>query len=126
MSDFLSGPWTGYYQQHGRNWAQDLDLSFRDGVMSGAGTDELGAFTVWGRYDVATREASWTKCYPDSHIVHYRGFREGKGIWGVWEIPAYQRSGFHIWPRGADAESLAERDRIEAPGPLVQPGLECN
>jgi hypothetical protein len=33
--------------------------------------------------------------------VFYRGFREGKGIWGTWEIAILSRGGFHIWPRQA-------------------------
>jgi len=35
--------------------------------------------------------------------VFYRGFREGKGIWGTWEITPFDHGGFHIWPKRAGA-----------------------
>jgi len=41
----------------------------------------------------------WTKTYIGAHDVFYRGFREGKGIWGTWEITVHARGGFHIWPK---------------------------
>ena len=50
-------------------------------------------------YDCASLECAWTKAYLGRHTVHYRGFREGKGIWGVWELEPGQRGGFSIWPR---------------------------
>ncbi len=30
--------------------------------------------------------------------MSYRGYNEGKGIWGLWEIPPTWKGGFHIWP----------------------------
>src|SRR5690606_30265422 len=61
------------------------------------------------RYDAASRECYWTKSYVGAHDVYYRGFREGKGIWGTWEITIQYHGGFHIWPRGAgDGEALTE------------------
>ena len=52
---------------------------------------------------MAERECHWTKTYLGSHEVFYRGFREGKGIWGTWEIGGglWGRGGFHIWPKAA-------------------------
>jgi len=79
----------------------DLQLSFSTGSMSGDGIDDIGRFLIKGRYDATTRECHWTKTYPGSHDVFYRGFREGKGIWGTWEIGLLARGGFHIWPRQA-------------------------
>ena len=49
---------------------------------------------------------AFTKRYLGKHDVFYQGFNEGKGIWGVWEIPPefnagiVSRGGFHIWPEG--------------------------
>lgn len=31
------------------------------------------------------------------HAVDYKGYREGKGIWGNWTL-ANGKGGFHIWP----------------------------
>lgn len=77
----------------------DLHLDFTDGRMAGAGSDNVGYFLIDGSYDAASKECHWTKNYPGSHDVYYRGFREGIGIWGTWEIPPMDRGGFHIWPR---------------------------
>lgn len=111
MSDdlFPSGPWTGFYNyEPGERHRMDLHLSFAGGRMSGDGNDDVGRFTIRGRYDANTRECWWTKAYPGSHDVAYRGFREGKGIWGTWEISIFNHGGFHIWPKQAgtgDAEA---------------------
>ena len=61
--------------------------------------DDLGRFLIKGRYDTANRECYWTKSYLGAHDVFYRGFREGKGIWGTWEIRPFAHGGFHIWPK---------------------------
>ena len=54
--------------------------------------------------------------YPGRHSVSYRGFREGKGIWGTWELGAY-RGGFHIWPLsfGGLAQRREEHETVVAP-----------
>jgi hypothetical protein len=101
--DFPSGAWTGYHQQAGRKIAQDLELTFADGVVRGAGWDTVGEFVVKGSYDEASGEVRWTKKYTDGHAVACRGFREGRGIWGTWRMRGAKGSGFHIWPVGSDA-----------------------
>ena len=88
----------------------DLHLTFADGVVSGDGKDDISCFLIKGRYDAANGECYWTKTYIGAHDVFYRGFREGKGIWGTWEIRSWGHGGFHIWPKAAD-ESEA---RLEA------------
>src|SRR5687768_16392923 len=122
---FPSGAWTGYYQQLGARWRQDLDLTFANGAMHGSGADPVGRFTVRGTYDGASGEVVWRKTYAHGNApVHYRGFREGKGIWGTWEIAARERSGFHIWPRTAgvaDAAMAAEAAWTAAPAPAHTP-----
>ncbi len=77
----------------------DLQLTFACGAISGEGSDDIGRFVIQGRYDAPNRECHWTKTYVGGHGVFYRGFREGKGIWGLWEIGLQARGGFHIWPR---------------------------
>lgn len=102
----------------------DLHLTFTEGSLSGDGNDDIGRFLIRGRYDAASLECHWTKTYPGSHDVFYRGFREGKGIWGTWEIGTRSHGGFHIWPRGASedgetAESTAAVKPVDATGKEV-------
>lgn len=101
----------------------NLHLDFANGRMTGDGIDDVGRFLVQGRYDAAALECSWTKTYPGSHDVFYRGFREGKGIWGTWEIHAACRGGFHIWPRGSgEGEENQEENREQKPVDAVAEG----
>ncbi len=103
MSDdgFSSGPWVGFYNSGpGDRHRMDLRLDFGVGSISGDGNDNVGRFLIRGTYDSVNRECYWTKTYPGSHDVYYRGFREGKGIWGTWEIGIFAHGGFHIWPKG--------------------------
>ena len=100
----------------------ELALSFASGTLSGDGVDDVGRFLIKGRYDAATCECYWTKTYVGRHDVFYRGFREGKGIWGRWEIGTLSHGGFHIWPRGAEpaeeqSESEAEPEVADAIAP---------
>jgi len=104
---FPSGPWIGFFLQRllpGRH-LMELRLTFRRGELTGEGRDWVGEFLVRGRYDTADGRCHWTKRYLGKHDVFYRGFNEGKGIWGAWEIPASrewprQHGGFHIRPEG--------------------------
>lgn len=116
---FISGPWTGFYTYSGdrRRHRMDLALQFSNGSMTGQGTDDVGRFVVSGGYDEAAGECKWLKTYPGSHTVSYRGFAEGRGIWGTWEIGADCRGGFHIWPLGRGSEEAAEASARET---LVQ------
>ncbi len=102
----------------------DLHLAFANGSVSGDGNDDLGRFLIKGRYDAANRECYWTKSYVGAHDVFYRGFRDGKGIWGKWEISVgafRSHGGFHIWPRqtgeGEQAESAESAEPIDAIAP---------
>ncbi len=119
---FPSGPWTGFYNYGpGERHRMELGLTFANGLMGGDGQDDVGRFLIRGRYNTATRECHWTKTYIGSHDVFYRGFREGKGIWGTWEITILDHGGFHIWPRaageGAAETAVAEQgEAVEARG----------
>lgn len=124
---FPSGPWTGFYTyQPGDRHRMNLQLTFANGRMRGDGNDDIGRFLIEGRYDPQTCECHWTKTYPGSHHVLYTGYREGKGIWGRWEIGALGRGGFHIWPRGvgeAEQEALTAEEKRELADAIAQ-GLE--
>ncbi len=127
MSDelFPSGPWTGFYNYSPREkHRMDLHLSFAEGRMSGDGNDDVGRFLIKGRYDAGARECWWTKSYIGAHDVFYRGYREGKGIWGTWEISLLSHGGFHIWPkRAGEGEAMAESAEQSKPAEttLAQP-----
>jgi hypothetical protein len=120
--DYPSGAWTGFYN-YGRDAQRnpmDLFLNFSAGRITGDGVDDIGSFVIAGTFSGS--ECQWTKTYPGSHEVTYRGFREGKGIWGLWDIPNAERGGFHIWPLSADggveAEETAEEKTPEAFAPV--------
>ena len=90
----------------------ELRLKFADGLMTGDGIDDVAPFLISGKYDTANLECHWTKTYPGSHDVASLGFREGKGIWGTWQIGRLARGGFHSWPIGG--EEMATESRTEA------------
>jgi hypothetical protein len=105
---FPSGDWTGFFLQKilpGRH-LMELRLTFQNGTMTGEGRDWVGKFVVRGRYSTADGTCYWTKRYLGKHDVFYKGYNEGKGIWGTWEITGdaaggyTMRGGFHIWPEG--------------------------
>jgi len=109
---FPSGPWRGFYVYSGASASSgrhrmDLELRFEGGRVDGGGVDDLGAFRITGRYDAETLEVTWSKHYLGAHEVLYRGFREGKGIWGTWRIPNFGTGGFRIWPAGLAADEEA-------------------
>jgi hypothetical protein len=115
---FPSGPWTGFYSyaNPADKHRMDLHLTFANGIMTGDGNDDVGLFRIQGRYDAGVAECYWTKVYPGSHEVFYRGYREGKGIWGRWEIGLLGHGGFHIWPRGqAETDQQSESDEKAEP-----------
>jgi hypothetical protein len=122
---FPSGPWTGFFLQKaipGRH-QMDLKLNFQNGAISGEGRDWVGLFTIRGQYKLSDGSCWWNKLYHGKHDVYYRGFNEGKGIWGTWEIPTetnpdYQRGGFWIWPEGMPDPSQPTLSE-EAEEPLV-------
>lgn len=65
MSDdnFKSGDWTGWYVYSGKpnRHRMDLHLDFKGGMLSGSGTDDIGQFSIRGRYDPKNKEVWWTK-----------------------------------------------------------------
>ena len=127
---YPSGPWVGFYNYRpGDRHRMDLNLTFARGFIAGDGNDDVGRFFIKGRYEETTRECHWTKSYVGAHDVFYRGFREGKGIWGTWEITIRYHGGFHIWPREAgegksETESAEQVQPVDAIGTPVGVPLE--
>ena len=105
------------YSGHEGRYRTDLGLEFVKGTITGEGSDDVGPFVVRGRYHVRSRECHWTKSYVGKHDVYYRGFREGRGIWGTWEIWDSTSGGFKIWPLASgegDAETEENTESVEA------------
>jgi hypothetical protein len=120
---FPSGRWLGFFldaRVPGRH-EMELDLTFHDEVLTGEGRDVVGEFTFRGRYELEEGKCRWTKQYVGRHSVEYRGFNEGKGIWGTWEL-RFQgwraTGGFHIWPEGMADPTGGQLDE-EADPPLA-------
>ena len=115
--NFPSGPWKGFYNYRAGGFRHriDFNLTFSKGAISGSGVDKPGKFTLLGTYDEMTGECRWEAKYIGAHTVDYRGFREGKGIWGVWNL--LERSGgFRIWPipqKRGQFEKMKEAKPIE-------------
>ncbi|MES2708587.1 MAG: hypothetical protein V4726_18480 [Verrucomicrobiota bacterium] len=131
MSDaiFPSGQWVGFYTygKDSQRHLMDLILEFKNGFMTGEGSDGIGLFNIGGRYYPEEGECFWTKTYVRAHSVEYTGFRETKGIWGTWEIGRHSKGGFHIWPIGTEAPSHEMKEKESEPAettpavPLPQP-----
>lgn len=117
-SRFPSGEWTGFFLQRivpGRHW-MDLHLIFRNGILDGEGRDWVGKFLFKGRYSVEDGRCHWTKTYIGKHSIFYKGFNEGKGIWGTWEYEANWKGGFYIWPIAmGDPTQQKLAEALEAP-----------
>jgi hypothetical protein len=91
-----------------------MRLTWRDGQLTGKGRDRAGSFTIDGSYDASTGRCEWSKQYVGRHAVAYRGVNDGRGIWGVWELPQLgglftDRGGFYIWPEGMDVSEESEQ-----------------
>jgi hypothetical protein len=126
---FPSGRWTGFFLQKelpGKHM-MELNLSFSQGNMKGEGRDRVGDFVLTGKYTLNDGKCHWTKRYVGKHDVYYEGFNEGKGIWGVWQIPpsrgdAGYRGGFNIWPEGmADPTNSSLHTALDLPTPVELP-----
>jgi hypothetical protein len=124
---FPSGPWRGFFlMAHlpGRH-QMELQLTFRQGVMTGEGRDMIGPFLIRGRYNTDDGKCRWTKRYIEKHDVAYHGYNEGKGIWGLWEIPPTWRGGFHIWPEAmGDPTNPKLAEAIDEPVDAVADDFE--
>ena len=115
---FPSGAWTGFFLQYwmpGRH-TTNLQLTCRDGQLTGVGRDWVGQYTITGSYDLDSGQCEWIKKYVGRHSIAYKGVNEGRGIWGVYELKQLwglftDRGGFHIWPEGTD--SGMESDEVE-------------
>jgi len=121
---FPSGPWVGFYTYagHPKKFMMDLVLEFKNGRMTGDGADGIGMFVISGNYSEENGECAWVKQYVGRHAVDYKGYREGKGIWGNWTLTT-AKGGFHIWPlsEGGPVEVEKESEPKEAVETMLKP-----
>ena len=116
---FPSGKWVGFftYKKIPGKHSMEMILTFADGSMIGSGRDVVGSFNIDGAYQISDGSCVFVKTYVAKHAVGYRGFNEGKGIWGTWEISHRDlkaTGGFHIWPDGmADPTQPVLREEAE-------------
>jgi hypothetical protein len=128
---FPSGKWVGFYlmpHTKATRHQTELVLNFRNNRMWGEGRDKVGKFIIEGKYNLVDGRCHWLKTYIAQHSVDYDGYNEGKGIWGIWEIPnslgIQWRGGFHIWPIGiSDPSQPALREQADTPVEVEDPAL---
>jgi len=105
-----SGSWDGFYlygSGTGMEHPMPSQMQFANGMISGSGGDDVGAFSWKGTYDLGTMTCSMTKSYV-THDVDYQGHIDENGIWGTWTLYS-SRGGFHLWPaKPAQAKEEAE------------------
>lgn len=88
MAELASGVWSGYYEQWGVHYPQDMTLEFADGLVRGDGADGIGTFTLEGEYRVEAGgvRIGWIKTYDGAHSVLYLGTLGPDGIAGEWSL----------------------------------------
>ena len=123
---FPSGKWVGFFLDRrlpGKH-QMEMALTFAAGKMTGSGRDRVGPFTFDGTYNVIDGKCEWVKAYVGSHSINYRGFNEGKGIWGTWDYSTVT-GGFHIWPEGmADPTQPRLEEEADVPVEPSAPPVE--
>jgi hypothetical protein len=87
--ELISGVWSGYYEQGGDRYEQQMTLEFADGLIRGDGIDGLGEFTLEGEYrvDGSDVRVGWVKTYNGAHSVLYLGAARGAALAGKWKLP---------------------------------------
>lgn len=117
---FPSGIWDGFYlYQSGADSTRHemyFYLDFKDGVVTGSGSDDVGVFVWNGSYDTQSFVVRMTKHYR-THVVNYDGRADESGIYGRWDIRGDLSGGFHIWPRKGKEE---EEEVVEVQETVVQ------
>lgn len=104
---FPSGEWEGFYLQYGTQHKMTCMLDFKDGKVTGSGSDIIGAFSWKGNYDVKEGNCQIVKHYLGQHDVYYSGYVDENGFWGHWKHFGIGE-GFHIWPKKSNQSNAKE------------------
>ena len=124
VGHFPSGRWLGWSEcaDHGRitlRW----NLSFVSGRISGSTYERDRLVRISGTYEPEKLECLISQHYTPADLDAFRGFREGKGIWGTWKCSAMGcTGGFLIWPYRED-EGAGEASLSEEPIPETAWGV---
>ena len=124
-SVYPSGCWRGYYTyENSEHGVVEFALRFDDqGTLTGEGADDVGCYTIQGRFCGSSGRVAFTKQYQRGtqnaagrvkreencgHAVEYRGAPArrdshggvvlGGGLKGRWHIEAAGRGQWHLWP----------------------------
>jgi hypothetical protein len=105
---FPSGRWRGFWEQQGwgRQWMEELHLTFAEGTVTGSGKDCIGGFAFNGSY-TAKGEIFLEKQYFGRHSVQYQGRVGGEGaVMGFWSIWGRMSGPFVLMAIVEDVEEL--------------------
>jgi len=112
---FPSGPWNGFYTYFkgpaADRHSMPSNLTFNDGKVTGAGSDDVGTFSWSGNYDLQNPSCQMTKTYA-THSIAYQGRVDENGIWGTWSMMGWT-GGFHLWPTEASKREEEEEALLE-------------
>eukprot|EP00435_Cladocopium_sp_Y103_P047974 s441_g14.t1 len=135
-----SGAWRGYYTYAGRNHdVCEFQLQFVNGNVQGRGVDDVGGYTINGRFDGRSHSIRFIKQYQrgtrnqsgfvsednEGHAVAYSGRLVGQnlgaGFRGSWSIRNFGTNSdgiFHLWP-AMESWASASAPPLEEPTPQV-------
>ena len=126
----LSGPWAGWSIQYGLRISEKINLTIKQGRISGTGSDKDGEFELVGAYVdrkqevLITRTYTWTTEPSQAGVgipYEYSGKWDGNFISGNWYPrwhPDADGGPFEMWP-GSDEESLQIELEVEESRPLA-------
>ena len=103
--DFPSGSWTGFftYSRVARRFGMDLNLSFKNGRMTGEGNDSVGPFIISGAYDASDQRVLLDKRRMSGRTTcSTKDFGTERESGALGKSARFATGGFHIWPQGAD------------------------
>jgi hypothetical protein len=69
-----------------RNYPMKLSFFFK-GIIEGSGYDDIGAFTIHGRYGSQASSIHLVKSYIIQNKVFYTGKWQGTKISDMWTLP---------------------------------------
>lgn len=113
---FPSGEWEGFYLYPYGSARHKMHcfLTFSNGIVTGGGHDDIGAYSWRGTYDPVARKCDMVKQYFGAHQVFYTGDADENGIWGKWRIQPSFSGGFHLWPKKSDQAPFEEETELRS------------
>jgi hypothetical protein len=143
---FPSGIWEGTYkypsEHDGSRHEMHFTLDFKDGSVTGTGSDDVGGFSWRGTYNTESFAVVMTKSYA-THNVYYKGMADTIGIYGRWDLLNAQQTdrlksafgdsfgsftadahgGFHLWPRKGGEEAQEKEVAVKKKVSSLKPVL---